>query len=289
MNEEATLLLTDLDSSLDRIAHSDANTSNCWISVGKPLIQAKWDDKDPEVTNDQMAVAEQETPIVLVMKPVGRDAATKKYDILSALLAHGLRQDKHRQRLIMRLMALITTRYNWQRDELTMGQTEIAKLWDVDTRTVKREMAKLRSLGWLVEKRAAARGRVAMHGIALDQIMLDTRTAWDAIGPDFVARVQPSQEQPNVAANVVPLRPAAAPVNDGTLWAEAQSVFHAQDTAGFAAWVEKLSVVDYANGQLTLMAPSRFHATYVSTNLMERLTVILRRIDPSLVKLVVQH
>lgn len=226
---------------------------------------------------------------MLVMKPVGRDAATKKYDILSAMLAYGLRQDKHKQRLIMRLMALITTRYNWQRDELTMGQTEIAKLWDVDTRTVKREMAKLRSLGWLVEKRCAARGRVAMHGIALDQIMLDTKPAWAAIGPDFVARVQPGQDQPSAAANVVPLRPVAAPVNDGTLWAEAQSVFHAQDTAGFAAWVEKLSVAEYENGQLTLMAPSRFHATYVSTNLVGRLTVILRRIDPTLAKVTVQH
>lgn len=224
---------------------------------------------------------------MLVMKPVGRDAAAKKYDILSALLAYGLRQDKHKQRLIMRLMALVTTRYNWQRDELSMGQNEIAKLWDVDTRTVKREMAKLRSLGWLVEKRCAARGRVALHGIALDQIMLDTKPAWDAIGPDFVARVQPGAA-PAVAENVVPLRPVAAPVSDGTLWAEAQSVFHAQDAAGFAAWVEKLSVVSYETGQLTLMAPSRFHATYVSTNLMDRLTVILRRIDPSLVKLVVQ-
>jgi hypothetical protein len=236
-----------------------------------------------------MAVAEQETPIVLVMKPVGRDAATKKYDILSAMLAHGLRQDKHKQRLIMRLMALITTRYNWQRDELTMGQTEIAKLWDVDTRTVKREMAKLRSLGWLVEKRAAARGRVAMHGIAIDQIMMDTKPAWAAIGPDFVARVQPGTAEVSTAANVVPLRPVSAPVSDGTLWAEAQKVFHAQDEAGFAAWIEKLSVVGYEAGELMVMAPSRFHATYVATNLSARLMVILRRIDPSVAKLVVQH
>ena len=110
--------------------------------------------KDLKQDNDQTAVAEQETPSVLVMKPVGRDATTKKYDILSAMMAYGLRQDKHRQRLIMRLMSLITTRYNWQRDELSMGQAEIAKLWNVETRTVKREMAKLRSLGWLVEKRA---------------------------------------------------------------------------------------------------------------------------------------
>jgi hypothetical protein len=39
-------------------------------------------------------------------------------------------------------MALITMRYNWQRDELTTGQGEIAPLWSVDERTVKREMAR---------------------------------------------------------------------------------------------------------------------------------------------------
>ena len=150
------------------------------------------------------------------------------------MLAYGLSQDKHRQRLVMRLMALITTRYNWQRDELTMGQAEIAKLWSVDPRTVKREMAKLRSLGWLVEKRAAARGRVATHGIALDQIMVDTKPMWEAIGPDFVARVAPESPVGGQGANVVPLRPSEAPVSDGSLWADAAAVFHGQDPAGYA-------------------------------------------------------
>ena len=118
--------------------------------------------------------------------------------------------------------------------------------------------------------------------------MMDTKPAWAAIGPDFVARVQPTAE-PKAAENVVPLRPVAAPISDGTLWNEAQAVFHAQDEAGFAAWIEKLTVVGYEAGQLTLMAPSRFHATYVSTNLSHRLTVILRRIDPSVGKLIIQH
>ena len=218
---------------------------------------------------------------MLVSKPVGRDAATKKYDILSALLAYGLSQDKHRQRLVMRLMALITTRYNWQRDELTMGQAEIATLWSVDARTVKRELAKLRSLGWLVQKRAAARGRVAVHGIALDQIMLDTRPMWVAIGPDFVARMAPETGGSGQGPNVVPLRRVAAPVADGSVWSEAQAVFHGQDPAGYAAWVEKLVVVDQEGGVLHLAAPSRFHARYVATNLAERLAVIVSRIDPS--------
>ena len=51
-----------------------------------------------------------------VIRPVGREAAARKYDLLSAMMAHALAGDQNRQRLVLRLMALITTRYNWQRD-----------------------------------------------------------------------------------------------------------------------------------------------------------------------------
>ena len=91
-----------------------------------------------------------------VIRPVGREAAAKKYDILSAMMDHALAGDQHRQRLVLRLMSLITTRYNWQRNELTMGQKEIARLWCVDERTVKRDMARLRALGWLLVKARGA-------------------------------------------------------------------------------------------------------------------------------------
>ena len=47
-----------------------------------------------------------------VIRPVGREAAAKKYDILSAMTDHALAGDQHRQRLVLRLMSLITTRYN---------------------------------------------------------------------------------------------------------------------------------------------------------------------------------
>ena len=117
-----------------------------------------------------------------VIRPVGREAAAKKYDILSAMMAHALAGDQHRQRLILRLMALITTRYNWQRNELATGQREIARLWCVDERTVKRDMARLRGLGWVQVKRAGARGRVSVLGLDLERIMLDTRPEWTHIG-----------------------------------------------------------------------------------------------------------
>jgi hypothetical protein len=217
---------------------------------------------------------------VLQLKPVGRDAAAKKYDILSALAAFALSQDKHVQRRILRLMSLITTRYNWQRNELSMGQEDIARLWTVDLRTVKREMAKLRGLGWLVETRGAARGRVAIHALDFALIMADTRHVWANIGTDFIAR-QAGGTVPEPASNVVPFQAAPLP-QDGSVWTAAQHAFQAQDAAAFTAWIARLREVDREGGTLCLLAPSRFHKTYVETHLSDSLLRILRRIDPSL-------
>ena len=141
-----------------------------------------------------------------VMRPVGRQAAARKYDLLSAMMAHALAGDPQRQRLVLRLMALITTRYNWQRDELTMGQREIARLWCVDERTVKRDMARLREAGWIVVKRQGARGRVSVLGLGLERIMLDTRADWSNIGEDFTARMGEEAQEAGDPPNVVPFR-----------------------------------------------------------------------------------
>ncbi len=216
-----------------------------------------------------------------VSQPVGRDAATKKYDILSALMAHGLAQDKHRQRLVMRLLSLITTRYNWARNELSMGQKEIARLWCVDERTVKREMAKLRAMEWLLVKRAAVRGRVSLYGLDLERILLDTRPQWENIGPDFIARMEMTHSaEPDSGGNVVPFKPVAAPVGEG-LWAAAQRQLHTEDSATYGAWFQSLVEAERDGGTVQLAAPSRFHATYVSTHLQARLLTALRRADAS--------
>lgn len=215
-----------------------------------------------------------------VIRPVGRDAAAKKYDILSALMAHGLAGDKHRQRSVLRLMALITTRYNWQRDELTIGQVEIARLWSVDPRTVKREMARLRTLGWLVLKRAGARGRVSVYGLGLERLYLDTRPEWAHVGPDFVARMGGETEQGDPAAGkVVPLRPAAISPARTALWGAIRVKLEAEDPAIYSAWLAGLSDAGIEDGTLVLIAPSRFHAAYVSAHLLERLRMAARRED----------
>ena len=216
-----------------------------------------------------------------VIRPVGREAAAKKYDILSAMTDHALAGDQHRQRLVLRLMSLITTRYNWQRNELTMGQKEIARLWCVDERTVKRDMARLRALGWLLVKAQGARGRVSVLGLDIERIMLDTRQEWPNIGPDFVERAGgPAGHRP-ADDTVVPFRRVQS-VAAGALWDTARRALAAEDPALFAVWFAAVTDCGVQDGRLQLIAPTRFHADYLRTHLQRRIAIAVSRADPSI-------
>ena len=217
------------------------------------------------------------------IRAVGREAAAKKYDILSAMMAHALAGEGQDQRLVLRLMALITTRYNWQSDELAVGQREIARLWCVDERTVKRDMARLRAMGWVIVKRQGARGRVSVLGLDLDRIMLDTRPAWPNIGPDYVARMGATDDAEPADATVVPFRRPQIAAAEGT-WGAARASLAAEDRVLFDAWFAGLADGGVEGGCLTLIAPSRFHAAYLRTHLIERLRTAVRRADSGIVQ-----
>ncbi|QDY71002.1 hypothetical protein [Qingshengfaniella alkalisoli] len=223
---------------------------------------------------------------MLQPKATGRFAAARKYDLLTAMGAYALGQGKGPQQLTLRLMTLVTARYNWSRNELAVGQREIARLWNVNERTVKREMAKLRGMGWIRLKRAAVRGRVAEYGLEIDQILQDTRDHWRAVGPDFELRMghEPTE-------TVVPLpvkgQVTAPDCSDGTEWSLAKAVLHSEDPALYAAWGQALSRDGRAGGRLTLRAPSRFHAAWVEQHLKDRLTRICRQIDPDVSEVVI--
>lgn len=225
---------------------------------------------------------------MLARRPAGRNASALKYDILTALGAYALAEGKPAEKLVLRFLTLITARYNWQRDELAVGQREIARLWHVDERTVKREMAKLRGRGWLVVKRQGARGRVSEYGIDMDRLLSDTQPSWSAVGPDFEHRMQGAEEP---APNVVPLRPGTTPpapdVSDGSEWSLAKAVLHAEDPANYASWIQGLARDSRAGGRLTLKAPSRFHANYVAAHLTQRLLAACRDVDPDVSAVVV--
>ncbi len=218
------------------------------------------------------------------LRPVGRGASARKYDIITALGAYALAQGKHDQRRILRLLTLITARYNWGRDELAVGQREIARLWSVDERTVKREMALLRARGWLVVKRQGSRGRVTEYGLNVEGMMADTAGQWAAVGPDFELRMSPQADEPKVVSMPVKGDVRAPDITAGTEWALAQAVLHGEDAGLYASWIAGLERAERAGGRLTLRAPSRFHGAYVQTHLERRILAACREVDKDVIE-----
>lgn len=205
---------------------------------------------------------------MLIKKAVGRGGGTRKYDLLTILGVHALSQDRSLQRQTLRLICLITARYNWQNDHLSVGQAEIARLWSVDPRTVKREMAAFRERGWLVEKRAAARGRVTLYGLGIARILEDTRESWEMVGPDLVARLDVSEPE-TPERKVIPFPQAPLPDGQGA-WSRIARRLQDEDASIYRAWFAALDVTD-AGGELCIKAPTAFHATYVRTHHLARL------------------
>jgi len=223
-------------------------------------------------------------------KAVGRQAASRKYDIITALGTYALARGKHDHRLVLRLLTLITARYNWQRDELAVGQREIARMWSVDERTVKREMAKLRAMGWLVIKRQGARGRVSEYSMNFERMLEDSREDWSKVGPDYTLRMQ-GDPAPDQGGEIVPL-PArgVVPVPDigaGSSWDLARAVLHREDTANYGSWFHALRAGERAGGRQTLIAPSRFHAAYVQSRFAVQLLNVCQSIDEGISQVVI--
>lgn len=225
---------------------------------------------------------------MLAKRPSGQGAATRKYDLLTALGAHACGGSKFQQRLVLRFMTIITARYNWQRDELTMGRAEIARLWQVDERTVKREIAKLKLCGWLVVKRAAARGRVTVYGIDWDRVLEDTRDAWACVGPDFEMRIAEIRgaTPDNAEARKVVAFPA--PSAGDAEWDRALAYLAREEPAFSAHWLTPLRRVGVSGGILELEAPSAFHAQYLMSQAATRLLRAVQMAAPQVHRVIVR-
>lgn len=224
---------------------------------------------------------------MLMKKAVGRNGAERKYDLLTVLGSYALSQGKSLQRQTLRLICLVTARYNWQNDELSVAQTDIARLWSVDPRTVKREMAAFRDMDWLVEKRAAARGRVTVYGLGISRILEDTRSCWEKVGPDLVARLDSSPAEAQPVGNIIPFPTASLPDGD-TIWGKIAARLVADQGAVYQAWFAALVAFERDGGVLELKAPSGFHARYVETHFRGVLERAVSQVAPhiEIIKLV---
>jgi hypothetical protein len=224
-------------------------------------------------------------------KLAGPEASSQKYDLLTALGCHALGCDPGTQRLTLRFLTLVTARYNWRQGVLQVGQREIARLWAVDERTVKREMAKLRRLGWLVLESPARRGRVASYALDMNVIRAATRAAWSRVGSDFEARmagipevasggtVVPFPRPEPTAEGQGPDRDTGAPLpldGAGHTWTSVLARLRSENPAVCANWFDTLRARDGSPDCLTLVAPSAFHANYVRTHFFDRLLEAVR-------------
>ncbi|CUJ16886.1 DnaA N-terminal domain-containing protein [Cognatishimia activa] len=204
----------------------------------------------------------------------GPGAASAKYDVLSALLVLATQGEGVEARLALRLSLLITARYNWRRGHFAVGQKELARMWGVTERTVKREMAELRGRGWITVDIPAARGRVASYKIDFNTVLRSTAPFWDAVGPDFAARVagapEPAEEVPS---NVVPLPSRSVSLSNQDIpeWLAIAARLKEQDPKIYNAWFAQLDVFDCQGDVLRLVAPSRFVSDYVRTHFLSRL------------------
>ena len=228
---------------------------------------------------------------MLNKKYAGQGSAAQKYDLITALGSFALSLGKTDQRRVLRLITLITARYNWARNELTVGQREIARLWFCDERTVKREMARFRSMEWLVVKRQGARGRVTEYRLDITNILKSTEDTWAAVGPDFVSRLEAEPSGQSVVPFPSPTMPensAVAPdTSCGTEWALAQAKLYENDQARFGAWLQTLTRGHRSEDTLTLVAPSRFHAGYVQTHMAREVLAACQAVDASISKVLI--
>ena len=208
----------------------------------------------------------------------GLNAGVRKYDMLTAMALVGLAGPPVLHTSMLRLIAIVTARYNWSLDELTMGQREMARIWQVCMRTAKREVKRMTAASILVPIRPGVRGRVAAYRLNHDEIRRLSRPVWNCIGPDFTSRMAGVAETPAPSsATVVPLHPEhfGLPEEDGSGWRTAAVRLREDDPAVYRSWFAPLRSLGLAGGVLVLEAPTRFHASYVQTHHSPRLLAAL--------------
>lgn len=227
-----------------------------------------------------------------IPKLAGPGAGVRKYDLLTALAVAGLAGSPCFSTSMTRLIALVTARYNWRLDEVSIGQAELARLWSVDLRTVKREVKRLRDHGVLIVKRAGVRGRVSTYRLDHARIDAMTESTWPQVGPDFHERMLTTrgralsspgadiQADGTSTTNTVVSFPGrlAAEADARTEWGRARQLLKQADPALYTAWFAPLTRLGVTDGVLQLRAPTEFHRNYVSTHLLGEIVRAVTRI-----------
>jgi hypothetical protein len=90
------------------------------------------------------------------------------------------------------------------------------------------------------------------------------------VGADFVDRMEVTPKPVQKRENVVPFPTLEiSDANEPVQWRDLKERLHDNDPATYASWFSKLEYRAIVDNRLILHAPSRFHANYVRTHLLE--------------------
>jgi len=192
----------------------------------------------------------------------GPGSGVAKYDILTAITIAGLNGSARDQIAMMRLCSLITARYNWRRDELSIGQQEMASLWGVGSRTAKREVKLWLETGILICVRQGVRGRVAGYRLNMPRLCEVTEQYWTLIGDDFVGRMRELKPCNDRVIRLDTVRATLRGKNGASGWDAVNLNLENRFPTQHGAWIAPL-VATETDGGLVLEAKSAFAAEYV--------------------------
>lgn len=196
----------------------------------------------------------------------GPQSGVAKYDLLTALSMLGLHGGARTQISALRLIAVVTARYNWRVDEFCVCQRDMARMWGVTERTVKREVKAWVEARWLICTRQGVRGRAGAYRLDLIEIHHKARGLWQLVGIDFVDRMSTTPGVSEVAMPHPETVHAEEVVPRGT-WRAASRRLRLADPASYAAWFAPLRLLSEDGGTVTLAAPTRFAVHYIETRL----------------------
>lgn len=205
----------------------------------------------------------------------GIKASSLKYDLLTALSVAGLHSDARLQISMARLLLLITARYNWRLDEFCVGQRDLAKMWNVTERTVKREIKYWLEKRLVICKRQGVRGRVGAYRLNYPEVYRMSSPYWQNVGPDFQERMAETNPVKEAKVVAVDFRAAASAQSvddlpegkDRASWRAACQRMQQLHPEHFRNWISLLTFGSDDHETLVLHARNEFVAHYIQTHL----------------------
>lgn len=206
----------------------------------------------------------------------GVKASSLKYDLLTALSVSGLHLDSRHQISMARLQLLITARYNWRLDEFSVGQRDLARMWNVTERTVKREIRLWLDKKLVICKRQGVRGRVGAYRLNYPQIYQVSAPYWLHVGPDFQQRMK--ETSPVKDAKIVTVdfnkqivpneEPDRTKLDHPQSWGAACRRMKDLHPEHYHNWISLLTFEHDDRHTVSLNACNQFVAHYVKTHLI---------------------